>query len=96
MTTNLPTKGRGSGIETAGRLAISAAPVLITAQEVAFGTAAARALPRTNHVWPWTAALRRVFTIPAAGQGPAAPRHYPPRDRLYLDQAAMGRAMYRL
>jgi len=66
---------------------VSAAPVLITQREVAFGTAAAvRVYPTTTRWWVTAtgaiaAALRR--------------RHYPPRRR-YLDDAVTAREMHRL
>jgi hypothetical protein len=75
--------------------AVSQPPVLITAQEVAFSTAAAVPLPRAKPTHGVIAALRAMFLSPPKDARPA-PRHYPPRRDEFLEEAAMRREMYRL
>jgi hypothetical protein len=75
--------------------AVSQPPVLITAQEVAFSTAAAVPLPRAKPTHGVIAALRAMFLSPPEEARPA-PRHYPPRRDEFLEEAAMRREMYRL
>jgi hypothetical protein len=82
--------------EIAGPVAKSNTPVLITEQEVVFGTAAATALPRTNTGRQWAAVLRRVFTVSATGDRPAKPVHHPRQHDSFLEQAALAREMFRL
>jgi hypothetical protein len=74
---------------------VSQPPVLITAQEVAFSTAAAVPLPRAKPTHGVIAALRAMFLSPPKDARPA-PRHYPPRRDEFLEEAAMRREMYRL
>ena len=80
--------------------AISRAPVLITAQEVAFGTAAA-ARPRPTMTRRWTeatsvvlASVRQVVALLRPGARPAH-RHYPKR-YAFLERSGMAREMERL
>jgi hypothetical protein len=75
--------------------AVSQPPVLITAQEVAFSTAAAVPLPRAKSTHGVIAALRAMFLSPPEEARPA-PRHYPQRRDEFLEEAAMRREMYRL
>jgi hypothetical protein len=79
---------------------VSAPPILITEQAVAFSTAAAQAVqPRTSHRWiratrPIALALRRMFPTSTADSRRAAgyyPRHY-----RFLEDARMAREMHRL
>jgi hypothetical protein len=74
---------------------VSQPPVLITAQEVAFSTAAAVSLPRAKPTHGVIAALRALFMSPPEDARPI-PRHYPPRRDEFLEEAAMRREMYRL
>jgi hypothetical protein len=75
--------------------AVSQPPVVITAQEVAFSTAAAVSLPRAKPAHGVIAALRALFLSPPEDARPV-PRHYPPRRDEFLEDAAMRREMYRL
>jgi hypothetical protein len=75
--------------------AVSQPPVVITAQEVAFSTAAAVPLPRTKPTRGVIAALRAMF-VSSSTDVPSAPRHYPPRRDAFLEDAAMAREMRRL
>lgn len=74
---------------------VSQAPVVITEQEVAFGTAAAVPLPRTKPTRKLIAAVRAMFRR-SSGDAPPAPRWYPPRRDAFLEEAAMAREMHRL
>jgi hypothetical protein len=70
----------------------SHAPVLITPQEVVFGTAAA--------TWSRRASISRrvidaIRVVGAALDRPPARRHYPPRTS-YLEESRMAREMDRL
>lgn len=75
-------------------------PVLITEQEVAFSTAAAASLPRTQRAHGVVAVVRAMLLSRARDMAPAedhvAPRHYPPRREAFLEDAAMKREMFRL
>jgi hypothetical protein len=89
------TDGAGEGTE------LSPTPILITEQEVVFGTSAAVSLPRTKTTRRLTdvtrvvvANLRRIFLTSAARPRPAR-RHYPPRYS-FLEHALMAREMHRL
>ena len=80
--------------------AISGAPVLITAQEVTFGTAAA-ARPRPTMMRRWAeatsvvlASVRQVVASSRPGARPAH-RHYPKR-YAFLERSGMAREMERL
>lgn len=75
------------------------APVLITAHEVMFATAAA--VPRrTSSRTGWWTAIVRYFTTAADVSAPdderRAPKHYPPKKYTYLETSSMRRAMERL
>jgi len=76
----------------------SQTPVLITEQEVAFGTAAALALPRTTTRW-WTEAIHAVAVairrFPLTTQSRQARRRYPPHLD-FVEAALMSREMHRL
>jgi hypothetical protein len=80
--------------------ALSAAPILITEQEVVFGTAAAvRARPTTMRSWTKAtsvalAAVRRMFATPIPDTRQAR-RHYPKR-YVFLEHSCMSREMDRL
>jgi hypothetical protein len=75
-------------------------PILITEEEVLFGTAAAVALRPTTKRW-WPAATGAVLAaVKALFQGPTADgvephRHYPKR-YAFLEDSCMGREMGRL
>jgi hypothetical protein len=79
---------------------VTSAPVLITEQEVAFGTATAvRARPTTPRWWTATnsvvlGAIHRMVATVASGAGPAR-RHYP-KHYTFLEHACMAREMDRL
>ena len=74
--------------------------VVITEQQVAFGTAAAVPLPRTKPARRVIAALRAMFLSSSEDAQPARGddrrRHYPPRREEFLEHAAMEREMHRL
>ena len=74
---------------------VSQPPVVITAQEVAFSTAAAVSLPGVKPTHGVIAALRALFVSPPEDARPV-PHHYPPRRDEFLEEAAMRREMYRL
>jgi hypothetical protein len=74
---------------------VSQPPVVITAEEVTFSTAAAVSLPRAKPTHGVIAALRALFMSPPEDARPV-PRHYPPRRDEFLEEAAMRREMYRL
>lgn len=85
------------GVEAVVQPAASGVPVLITAQEVMFSTAAAVTVPSKKPTQDWIALLRlrRLFTSPTAGERPAR-RKYCPRRYSFLEQATMAREMDRL
>ena len=70
-------------------------PVLITEQEVLFGTAATVHRPKTRRGW-----LARVFlrgaSVTSSEEGQPTKRHYPPRNDFFLEDARMAREMLRL
>ena len=77
------------------------APVLITPQEVAFGTAAAAGRPRPTTMRRWIeetsvvlAAVRHIVAASWPGARPAH-RHYPKR-YAFLENSGMSREMERL
>jgi hypothetical protein len=70
---------------------ISDGPVLITVQQVMFGTAAVVSPRRVSN---WRRLIEAVRGVGAALRRPPA-RHYPPRRR-YLEDAGMAREMHRL
>jgi hypothetical protein len=74
---------------------VSQPPVVITEQKVAFSTAAAVPLPRTKPTRRVIAAVRAIFRSSSEEERPA-PRHYPPRRDVFLEEAAMAREMRRL
>jgi hypothetical protein len=80
--------------------AVPRAPVLITEQEVVFGTAVAAAAPPTTTHW-WTeatsvvvAAMHRVFATSAAHARPA--RRHCPKRYAFLENSCLAREMDRL
>jgi hypothetical protein len=75
--------------------AVSQSRGVITQQAVAFSTAAAVSLPRTKPTPRVIAALRAMFLSSSEDPRPA-PRHYPPRRDVFLEEAAMPREMHRL
>src|SRR5262245_31408612 len=71
-------------------------PVLITEQEVLFGTAATVHRAKTGRGW-----LARVFlrgaSVTSSEEGQLkARRHYPPRNDFFLEDSRMAREMLRL
>ena len=80
--------------------AVAAAPVLISVQEVAFGTAAAMPVPpTTRRHWAGApsvvlASIRKVFLTSAPDA--RAPRGSYPKRYSYLEYATMSREMDRL
>ena len=74
---------------------MSSPELLITEQEVAFGTAAAVPLPRAKPTRGVMAALR-AKSRSSSEDALLAPRHYPPRREEFLEDAAMEREMHRL
>jgi hypothetical protein len=84
--------------------AVAAAPVLITVQEVALGTAAAMpVLPTTRRRWAGApsvvlASIRKMFLASTGPQPPdaRAPRGSYPKRYSYLEYATMSREMDRL
>ena len=74
--------------------------IVITEQQVAFSTAAARPLPITKPKRGLNAAERAMFAHSSeAAQSTSdevPPRFYPPRRDEFVEDAAMGREMFRL
>jgi hypothetical protein len=70
-------------------------PVLITEQEVLFGTAATVHRAKTRRGW-----LARVFlrgaSVTSSEEGQPKKRHYPPRNDFFLEDSRMAREMLRL
>jgi hypothetical protein len=91
-----PAEGR-AGVERVVEPAAARAPILITEQQVMFGTAAAVRVPDKKTAKPRIALLRarRLFTHSTAHEGAARHRHYP-NHYGYLEQALMAREMDRL
>lgn len=88
--------GAASGAGAAQQIAASPAPVLISAREVAFATAAAGALPRSAVSGnPWIVLLKKWLS-PRTGARREPRRHYPPLRPAYFECAAMAREMQRL
>jgi hypothetical protein len=74
---------------------VTQAPVLITAQEVVFSTAAAvRERPATTR-HGLIAVLRGIF-VNSQANAEKPRRHYPPRRDSFLENARMAREMQRL
>ena len=76
-------------------------PVLVTAQQVLFATAAAVPLhpAKTSRSWTGTvraiAASLRAAIVTSSNDARPKPRHYPPRND-YLEDSRMAREMFRL
>jgi hypothetical protein len=70
------------------------APVLVTENQVAFGTAAAAAVPRTRRRWRDTTSLGGLGRILTALTEPRM--RYPRRELAHFQAARMSRAMDRL
>ena len=70
-------------------------PVFITAQTVAFSTAAAMPL-RRNRPTSWLLAGLRATFVRSSEDARQTPRHYPPRRAAFLEEAGMEREMHRL
>lgn len=68
-------------------------PTFISEREVAFGTAAAGTVPRTERHWWTTSVLREL--LHSSHRQPAR-HHYPPRRADFMERAAMAREMRRL
>jgi hypothetical protein len=90
-----PAEGR-AGVEPVVGTAAAEAPILITEQQVIFGTAAAPRVPRKKTAKQRIALLRprRVFTRSMADQRAAKHRHYP-QHYVFLEQGLMAREMER-
>ncbi|KUI46628.1 hypothetical protein AU198_03365 [Mycobacterium sp. GA-1199] len=75
-------------------------PVIITESEVAFSTAAATLLPRTEPAHGLVASVRAILSSHAhdvvSAEDHLPPRHYPARREAFLESAAMAREMRRL
>ena len=86
-----------AGVDPVVEPAAARAPILVTEQQVMFGTAAAVRVPNKKTAKPWIALLRprRLFTYSTAHEGAARDRHYP-NHYGYLEQALMAREMDRL
>jgi hypothetical protein len=86
-----------AGVEPVVQPAVAEAPILITEQQVIFGTAAAVRVPRNKTAGQWIALTRprRLFTRSTADERAARHRHYPNHYE-FLEQALMGREMDRL
>jgi hypothetical protein len=98
MTATPKTHVRASDIERTLE-AVSRAPVLITEQEVVFGTAVAAPPRPTTHWWTEAtsvvvAAVPRMFATSAPDARPAR-RHYPKR-YVFLENSCLAREMDRL
>jgi hypothetical protein len=74
--------------------AAASAEVLITEQEVLFGTAAALPARRESIARRFVALMRRMFAVSAHASGP--PRRDAPKRYEFLERALMGREMDRL
>ena len=85
------------GVDPVVQPAVVEAPVLITEQQVMFGTAAAVRAPNKKTAKPRIALLRlrRVFTRSTTHEGAARHRHYL-NHYDFLEQALMAREMDRL
>jgi hypothetical protein len=70
------------------------APVLVTENQVAFGTAAAARVPTTRRRWPDTTLMAGLGRLLTALTQPRP--HYPRREPAYLEAGRMARAMERL
>jgi hypothetical protein len=91
-----PVMGR-PGVESGVESAVAEAPILITEQQVIFGTAAALGTPGKKTANQWIALLRprRLFTRSTAHERAAQYRHYP-QHYDFVEQALMAREMDRL
>jgi hypothetical protein len=85
------------GVEPVVESAVTQSSILITEQEVLFGTAAAVRVPGKKTAGRWTALLRprRLSTRSTTDECAAKDRHYP-RHYDFLERALMGREMDRL
>jgi len=90
-----PAEGR-AGVEAAVEPVATEAPILITEQEVIFGTAAAARVPGKKTAGQWIALLRprRLFTRSMADERAAKHRHYQ-NHYVFLEQALMAREIER-
>jgi hypothetical protein len=90
-----PAEGR-AGVEPVVETAVAEASILITEQQVTFGTAAAVGVPRKKTAKPWIALLRprRLFMHSTADERAAKDRHYP-QHYYFLEQALMARGIER-
>ena len=85
-----------AGVEPVVEPAVAEAPILITEQQVIFGTAAAVSISSKKTAGQWIALLRprRLFTRSTADERAAKHRHYP-QHYVFLEQALMAREMER-
>ncbi|HZC09434.1 MAG TPA: hypothetical protein VE485_05295 [Mycobacterium sp.] len=85
-----------AGVEPVVETAAAQAPILITEQQVIFGTPAAVRGPRKKTAKPWIALLRprRLIMYSTADERAAKDRHYP-QHYVFLEQALMAREMER-
>ena len=90
-----PAEGR-AGVEPVVKTAAAEAPILITEQQVIFGTAAAVRVPRKKTAGQRIALLRprRLFMHSTANKRAAKDRHYP-QHYVFREQALMAREMER-
>jgi len=84
------------GVESVVETAPAEAPILITEQQVTFGTAAALRVPRKKTAGQRIALLRprRLFTRSMADERAAKHRRYP-QHYVFLEQGLMAREMER-
>lgn len=73
-------------------------PILITTQQVLFGTAAAVPPPRRRFatLWRIASAPSRLVSRRSRRAGSRSARHYPPARLTFMEEAAMSREMGRL
>ena len=85
-----------AGVEPVVETAAAEAPILITEQQVIFGTAAAVSISSKKTAGQWIALLRprRLFMHSTADERAAKHRHYP-HHYVVLEQALMAREMER-
>jgi hypothetical protein len=91
---HVTTSDTESGPVTAASTLRKDAPVLITQNQIAFGTAAAAPVGSTRRWWLDTTLMGRLGRILAALTQPRP--HQPRRQIAYFDAARMSRAMDRL
>jgi len=93
-STNLPDEPTTQPASAAPSVEVSSTEVLITTQQVVFSTAAAVGVRREDTGGRLVAIVRRMFAISTDAARPR-PQYYPKR-YVFLEDAAMARAMERL